>query len=53
MTRRIRGFATIIFLALTALASSQQVRIFHGFGPAKLTWRGRTWTIAREQTIAP
>jgi hypothetical protein len=35
------------------LASSGQVRVFHGFGPATLTWRNRTWTIAREQTIAP
>jgi len=35
------------------LASSRQVRIFHGFGRATLIWRGRTWTIAREQTIAP
>ena len=35
------------------LASSGQVRVFHGFGPATLAWRGRTWTIAREQTIAP
>jgi hypothetical protein len=35
------------------LATSGQVRVFHGFGPATLTWRNRTWTIAREQTIAP
>lgn len=36
-----------------SLASSRQVRIFHGFGPATLAWRGRTWTVAREQAIAP
>jgi len=35
------------------LASSRQVRIFHGFGPATLTWRGRTCSVTREQTIAP
>jgi hypothetical protein len=35
------------------LASSRRVRVFHGFGPATLAWRERTWTIAREQTIAP
>jgi len=35
------------------LASSRQVRVFHGFGPAILAWRGRTWTIVREQMIAP
>jgi hypothetical protein len=34
------------------LATSGQVRVFRGFGPATLTWRNRTWTIAREQTIA-
>ena len=35
------------------LATSEQVRVFHGFGPATLTWGNRTWTIAREQTITP
>lgn len=35
------------------LASSRKVRVFHGFGPATLAWRGRTWTVARERTIAP
>ncbi len=35
------------------LASSRQVRVFHAFGPATLAWRGRTWNVAREQTIAP
>ena len=35
------------------LISSGQVRVFHGFGPATLAWRGRTWTVPREQTIAP
>ena len=35
------------------LASSKQVRVFHGFGPATLSWRNCTWTIPREQTIAP
>lgn len=35
------------------LLNSRQVRIFHGFGPATLAWRGRTWTVPREQTIAP
>jgi hypothetical protein len=35
------------------LASSARLRVFHGFGPATLAWRDRTWTVAREQTIAP
>lgn len=35
------------------LASSRQVRVFHGFGAATFAWRGRTWTIPREETIAP
>lgn len=35
------------------LVSSGQVRVFHGFGPATLAWRGRAWTVAREQAIAP
>ncbi len=36
-----------------ALADSRKVGVFHGFGPTTLAWRGRTWTVAREQTIAP
>ena len=35
------------------LASSRRVRVFHGFGGATLAWRGRTWTVAREQAIEP
>ena len=35
------------------LVDSQQVRVFHGFGPARLTWRNHTWTVDREQVVAP
>ena len=35
------------------LTGSKEVRVFHGFGSPTLAWRGRTWTVAREQIIAP
>lgn len=33
------------------LASSAQVRVFHGFGDATLTWRGRPVSVRREAVI--
>ena len=35
------------------LANGAKVRVFHGFGPAALAWRGRDWNVAREEMIAP
>lgn len=34
-------------------ADSARVRIFHGFGPATITWRGRNYEVPREQVIRP
>ena len=35
------------------LAQSGRVRVFHGFGPAVLRWRGREYNVPREQVIQP
>jgi len=35
------------------LAESGRVRVFHGFGPRRIRFRGREWEVAREEVLAP
>lgn len=35
------------------LTQSASIRIFHGFGPAKLRWRDTVYVVPREQIITP
>jgi hypothetical protein len=33
------------------LSSSRQIRVYHGFGDARLKWRGRVGTVEKETTL--
>jgi hypothetical protein len=33
------------------LSASGKVRVFHGFGPADFTWRGKSYTISKEMVL--
>jgi len=35
------------------LTDSGRVRVFHGFGPATIRWRGRSNSVAREKVLTP
>jgi hypothetical protein len=35
------------------LQDSAAIRVFHAFGPATLTWQGKTYEVKREETIKP
>ncbi|MEN6424808.1 MAG: DUF6259 domain-containing protein [Phycisphaerales bacterium] len=35
------------------LKDSGSIRVFHAFGPATLSWRGKAYEVSREETIEP
>ena len=43
---------TVQPVAGDALSSAGRVRIFHGFGAAKINWRGTDYEVPREQVVA-